>query len=82
METKIAIFRDKGIRRHWDDGQKKWHFAVVDVVEVLTVSPNPRSYWGVLKHRLKKDGSEVVTKCNHLKMYAADSQRKTGFPAD
>lgn len=82
METKIAIFRDKGIRRHWDEGQEKWYFAIVDVVEVLTASPNPRSYWKVLKHRLKKEGSEVVTKCNHLKMQASDGKQYLTDAAD
>ena len=68
----MAIFNGKQIRRVWDEKTEKWYFAIVDVVEVLTGSPNARSYWKVLKNRLKKEGSEVVTKCNHLKMQAAD----------
>ena len=70
--TKIAVFKGKQIRRHWDEKQERWFFCIVDVVETLTGSPNPRSYWKVLKNRLKKEGSEVVTKCNQLKMPAAD----------
>lgn len=70
----IALFQGKKIRRHWDETQEKWYFSVVDVVEVLTESPNSRSYWKVLKNRLKKEGSEVVTKCNQLKMQAADGK--------
>lgn len=49
-------------------------FFVVDIVDVLPGSPNPRSYWKVLKHRLTKEGSEVLTKCNHLKIQAADGR--------
>jgi hypothetical protein len=74
IQTKIAIFKEKKIRRAWDEEKEKWFFSIVDVVEALTSSPNARSYWKVLKNRLKKEGSEVVTKCNHLKMQAADGK--------
>ena len=48
---------------------------MVDVIAVLTDSPNPRNYWKVLKHRLLEDeGSELVTNCNQLKMQAADGK--------
>lgn len=73
-ETQLAVFKGKKIRRHWDEENEKWFFSIVDIVAVLTGSPNPRSYWKVLKHRLNKEGSEVVTKCNHLKMQAADGK--------
>ena len=69
-----VIFEGKRIRRFWNEKEEKWHFSVVDVVEALTQSPNARSYWKVLKNRLKKEGSEVVTKCNQLKMKAADDK--------
>jgi hypothetical protein len=46
----------------------------VDVVNVLTDSPNPRSYWSVLKTRLKKEGSQLATNCSQLKMQAADGK--------
>ena len=75
MEDKnkaIVAFEGKKIRRVWDGQAEKWFFSIVDVVEVLSDSPNSRSYWKVLKHRLKKEGSEVVTKCNQLKMQAAN----------
>lgn len=73
-DTQLAVFKGKQIRRYWDEDNEKWYFSVVDIVDVLTGSPNPRSYWKVLKHRLTKEGSEVVTKCNHLKMQAADGK--------
>ena len=76
MENKnqIVVFQQQKIRRFWDEEQEKWYFSIVDVVAVLTESPNPRSYWKVLKNRLKKEGSEVVTKCNQLKMQASDGK--------
>ncbi len=75
MRTKKSVlFEGRKIRRHWDERKEKWYFSVVDVVAVLTNSSNPRNYWKVLKNRLKKEGSEVVTKCNHLKMPASDGK--------
>ena len=72
--TKIAIFEGRKIRRRWDEKQEKWYFSVVDVVAVLSGSVDARNYWKVLKNRLKKEGSEVVTKCNQLKMIASDGK--------
>lgn len=73
-ETAIKLFNDKQIRTIWNEDQEKWYFSVVDVVGVLTDSPNPNNYWKVLKHRLAKEGSELVTNCNQLKMQAAEGK--------
>ena len=73
-ETAIRLFNEKQIRTHWDEEQEKWFFSIVDVVGVLTDSPNPNNYWKVLKHRLTKEGSELVTNCNQLKMQSADGK--------
>lgn len=69
----ILSFEQKGIRRVWHNDQ--WYFSVVDIISVLTDSPNPRNYWKVLKHRLQKEGSELVTNCNQLKMASADGKK-------
>ena len=53
----IKLFETKKVRTIWDDKEEKWYFSIVDVVAVLTDSPNPRKYWSVLKTRLKKEGS-------------------------
>jgi hypothetical protein len=73
-ESAIKIFNERQIRTHWDDEQEKWFFSIVDVVGVLTDSPNPNNYWKVLKHRLTKEGSELVTNCNQLKMQSSDGK--------
>ena len=65
---KIQIFEDKKIRTAWNEETEEWYFSVVDVVGVLTDSPNPNNYWKVLKKRLKDEGSESVTNCNRLKL--------------
>ena len=72
--TKVAVFEGKKIRRLWDEKNEKWWFSVVDVIAILSGSIDARNYWKVLKNRLKKEGSEVVTKCNHLKMQASDGK--------
>ena len=64
----LKIFEDSIIRSLWDDETEQWYFSIVDVVAVLTGSPNPRKYWSVLKTRLKKEGSELATNCSQLKI--------------
>jgi DNA-damage-inducible protein D len=71
-ETHIAIFNGKSIRRKLMNNE--WFFSVVDIVEVLTESSNPRNYWKVLKSRLVNEGSEVVTFCNQLKLIVEDGK--------
>ena len=73
MDTQIKLFENKKVRTLWDKETEEWFFSVVDVVAVLTDSPNPNNYWKVLKNRLKKEGSQLVTNCNQLKMPAATS---------
>jgi hypothetical protein len=70
----IKLFETKQIRSIWGAERELWFFSVVDVVGVLTDSPNPRKYWSVLKTRLKKEGSELTTNCSQLKLKAADGK--------
>lgn len=73
-ENNIKIFEQKQVRTHWDEEQEKWFFSIVNIIGILTDSPNPRNYWKVLKHRLIKEGNESVTNCNQLKMQSADKK--------
>ena len=70
----IANFENIPVRRVWDENKERWYFAVVDIMKVLTESADPSNYWKVLKNRLKKEGSEVVTNCNQLKLKAKDGK--------
>ncbi len=79
---KIQIFEDKKIRTAWNEETEEWYFSVVDVIAVLTDSPNPSTYWRVLKMRLKDEGNETVTSCNGLKMTAADGKKRMTDVAD
>lgn len=73
-ETDIKIFEDKKVRTLWDAEEEKWYLSIVDVIAVLTDSPNPRKYWSVLKTRLKAEGSQLTTNCSQLKMQSADGK--------
>lgn len=81
----IQLFEDRRIRIAWDEANEEWYFSVVDVVGVLTDSPDyntGRKYWNKLKQRLKEEGSELVTKCHQLKMTAADGKKRLTDVAD
>lgn len=73
-QNAIKVFEEKKVRTVWDSDKEEWYFSIVDVVAVLTDSPNPRNYWKVLKHRLVKEGNELVTNCNQLKMPSSDGK--------
>jgi len=77
MKLLPAVFEEREIRRVYDEKSESWFFSVVDIVQVLTQQPDfqaARNYWKVLKNRLRKEGSESVTKCNRLKLPAADGK--------
>jgi hypothetical protein len=76
-ESALAVFENFKIRRVFDDEAETWYFSVVDIIAALIQQPDyqtARNYWKVLKNRLKKEGSESVTKCNRLKLPAADGK--------
>jgi len=81
-QTDIKIFEDKKVRTLWDAEREKWYLSIVDVIAVLTDSPNPQVYWRVLKKRLKDEGNETVTNCNALKMPAPDGKMRLTDVAD
>ena len=70
----IQLFETKKVRTSWNDSEEQWYFSIVDVIAVLTDSPNARKYWSVLKTRLKKEGSQLTTTCSQLKMQSADGK--------
>ena len=68
QKESIRLFEERKVRAIWDDEQEEWYFSIVDVISILTDSPNPRKYWSVLKTRMKREGSELTTNCSQLKM--------------
>ena len=78
----IKIFEDKKVRSIWDAQLEKWYISIVNVIAILTDSPNPQVYWRVMKKRLKDEGNETVTNCNGLKMQAPDGKMRLTDVAD
>lgn len=77
MNKSLAIFEKFKIRKSFDEKSQKWLFSVIDVVAALTEQKDykkAKSYWSTLKSRLEKEGSEVVTNCDQLKMQATDGK--------
>jgi len=82
QQNAIQVFEDKKVRILWDAEQDKWYISIVDVIAILTDSPNPQVYWRVMKKRLKDEGNETVTNCNGLKMEAPDGKMRMTDVAD
>ena len=77
MKNNPAFFEQHEIRRVYDEKTETWWFSVVDIIQVLTQQTDyraARNYWKVLKHRLAKEGSQLVTNCNQLKLPSADGK--------
>lgn len=79
----IQLFEDRHIRTAWDEANEEWYFSVVDVVGVLSDQrdyDHARNYWKVLKSRIRKEGNELVTQCNQLKMVSPKDGKR--YPTD
>ena len=74
--SNIKVFEDKKIRTQWNEQEEDWYFSVVDVIEALTDSVQPRKYWYDLKNKLKDEGSELSEKIGQLKMIARDGKSR------
>ena len=73
-KTSIKLFESKKVRSLWDGEQGKWYISIVDVIEVLTESANPRRYWSDLKIKLEKEGSQLYDFIVQLKMQSSDGK--------
>ena len=80
--SNIKLFEEQQVRSIWNETEQKWYFSIIDVIAVLTESPNPQVYWRVLKKRLLAEGNQTVTNCNALKMVAIDGKMRMTDVAD
>ena len=81
--SNIKLFESKQVRSQWDSEKEIWYFSVIDVVEILTNSSNPRDYWFKMKIRVKtEDGLELSTICRQLKLKASDGKMRETDVAD
>ena len=79
--TKISIrfFNDREVRAIWDEENSKWWYSVPDIIGVLNEQDDytrNRNYWKYLKAKLKKEGNEVVSATNQLKLHAPDGKMR------
>lgn len=74
--SSIKLFESKQIRSEWSESEQKWHFAIIDVVEILTESTSPRRYWSDLKRKLNTEGfSQLYEIVVQLKMVSSDGKK-------
>ena len=74
--NKIKVFENKKVRTAWNEETEDWFFSVIDVIEILTESENPRRYWSDLKIKLSSEGSELYENIVRLKLPAADGKMR------
>lgn len=75
-EISIKLFESKKIRVHWDDDAEKWYFSIIDIIETLTDSNNPRRYWSDLKRKLSKEGfNQLYEIIVQLKLESSDGKK-------
>ena len=75
-ENAIRLFEERQVRSVWDSEAEKWYISIIDVIEVLTNSSNPRRYWSDLKIKLQNEGSQLYEKIVQLKMTAPDGKQR------
>ena len=74
-QDKIQLFENQPIRTAWNEEQEEWYFSIVDVIDVLTGSENPRRYWSDLKRKLKAEGAtQLYEKIVQLKIVSSDGK--------
>ena len=74
--NKIKVFENKKVRTAWNEETEDWYFSVIDVIEILTESENPRRYWSDLKIKLSSEGSELYENIVQLKLPATDGKMR------
>ena len=81
--SNIKLFESKQVRSVWNESAQKWYFSVIDVIEILTESNNPRRYWSDLKIKLQKEGfTQLYEIIVQLKLESADGKKYTTDCAD
>lgn len=74
----IRFFDDREVRAVWDPERAKWWFSVLDIIGVLNDQDDytkNRNYWKYLKAKLKREGIQLVSETNRLRLLAADGKR-------
>lgn len=74
--SNIKVFEAQKVRTHWDDEKELWYFSIIDVIQILTGSNNPRRYWSDLKRKLEQEGfSQLYDNIVQLKLESSDGKK-------
>ena len=83
MKNEVKLFEQQKVRTHWDEKDEKWYFSVVDVIQILTDSKNPRRYWSDLKRKLQQEVFvQLYEFIVQLKLESLDRKKYTTDCAD
>jgi hypothetical protein len=72
----LVLFETRQVRRVWREEDKKWYFAIQDVLEILTGSGDVKQYVKKLKNRDPELKSNWGTICTLVEMSAADGRKR------
>jgi hypothetical protein len=76
MANQVKLFEQQKVRTHWNEENQQWYFSIIDVIQILTDSNNPRRYWSDLKRKLIKEGfSQLYEIIVQLKLASADGKK-------
>lgn len=79
IKLSIRFFNDREVRAVWDETGHKWWFSVLDIIGILNDQDDytkNRNYWKYLKGKLKREGNELVSVTNQLKLVAPDGKKR------
>ena len=82
QKEQIQLFEEKKVRTVWDDEKEEWFFSVVDVVEVLTDSADPKQYIKKMRARDPELNASWGTICTLTRMTASDGKSYRTQAAD
>ena len=72
----VKLFESNKVRTHWDEEKELWYFSIIDVIEILTGTNNPRRYWSDLKRKLEQEGfSQLYEIIVQLKLESSDGKK-------
>lgn len=75
MPQEIQLFADKQIRTYWDDDKELYFFCIIDVVEALTDSNDPKQYIKRMRQRDPGLNSVWGTICTPHQFLSSDGKR-------
>ena len=74
--TNIKLFQGNKIRSKWNEEEGQWYFSIVDVVEALTDSNDPKQYIKKMRSRDEALNLNWGTICTPVEMIALDGKRR------